>query len=590
MTPRISVLALSLALGSSPAAAASSADTDTHVALPDGGQFGPGMHRFSASRIGGGDFVRTADGVDPATVEISGHDGLVIDGGTFRTAHPVDLTRGVVMDRGKSIALYNKAQPDPAAAAGGPPGGGYRLYTAAEVREIFASGDPARIRAAFTSADAKGVAPEPLTEAAVLAALSAANAVNLARTKTTWRLAADNGDVVVNGGRFDFHSVNRQSIEAGAGTLVWNAGDLISQGGGFETTLQGTAGIELLGGTLISSGLVDGVATTIQYDPRQRLDRDRWTRGKSLALVTDGDIDIGRAGQPGPEIRVTDGMLKIGEGSNRTGSADTAAGPRLVNLYSGSLTLQGEHRSTLLMLERGFDVVTMVRGGTLNIVSAQSLIDTPTDNASMWNMRTVLEDGTINLDNGQLIGPDSAINGGVVNLIGSSAIYSPIGALTISAGTVNVGPQSFIGAIKGDSKARSPYPTAQQDLVISGGTLNFRVVAPQAGQPLVVGTHIGGIFAGDNNPARRSGPTLSIGTDTRINVDASALPAGEYRVADFASVEAGDGTLAIATAVPVHDSAGAVIGMLDTDGEMTLQVGRSGNAPASRSWGYGSGI
>ena len=572
MTLPVSILALSLALAASSATATSTTDSSSAAtAIPAGGQFGAGTHSFEATRIAGGDFVRTADGVEPATVEITGHDGLVIDGGQFRTENPVDLTRGIELGRGKSISLYNKVHPDATgAAAADAPKEGYQFYTAAQVREIFASGDAERIRKAFTSADAKGTPPEPLTEAAVLAALSAANDVLRARGQAAWQLTAENGDLVVNGGVFDFHSVNQNRIVASKGKLVWNAGKLSSRGGGGETVLQGTTGIELLGGSISTNGTVDGTANPIYYDQRKRLDRDRWTLGKYLTMVTDGDIDIGRAGQPGPDIGVSDGMVQMGPASRRAEDRTAKKPTRYVNLRSGTVTLHGEHRSTLLAL--GADVATMITGGTLNVSSAQILIDTPTESPTMWNMRTVLENGTINLDNGQVLGPDSEIKGGIVNMAGLSAISSPTGALTVSGGTFNVGPQSFIGAIKGDSKARSPYPTDQHDLVISGGTLNFRVVAPKAGDPLVVGTHIGGIFAGDNNPAKQGEPTLTIGKASRINVDASALPAGQYRVADFASVDAGDGTLAIAAAVPVHNPAGKVIGSLDTGGNLSFQV------------------
>ncbi|WP_228062529.1 hypothetical protein [Lysobacter sp. H23M47] len=572
MTHHVSVLALSLALAASPHAAASPADDDTNVApLPDGGRFGAGVHRFSASVIDGGDFVRTADGIEPASVEIRGRDGLVIDGGTFRTAHPVDLTRGVELGRGKSISLYNKTHPEASGAgASRAPRAGYQLYTAAQVSEFFANGDAERIRSAFTSADANDVPPEPLTEMAVLAALGAASSVMRARDQSAWKLTADSGDLVVNDGVLDFNSLNQNLIAARDGKLVWNGGDLSSRGGGGETTLQGTRGIELLGGSISSAGAVNGTVSPIYYDPRQRLDRDRWTLGKYLALVTDGDIDIGSAGTPGPAIRVSDGMVQIMRASKPPGDGATRPPAPSVNLRSGSISLHGEHRSTLLAL--GADVTTVIGGGTLSVSSSQSLIDTPTESPSMWNMQTVLEDGTINLDNGQLIGADSAIKGGVVNLTGLSAIYSPMGALTISGGAINVDPQSFIGAIKGDSKARSPYPTAQQDMVIDGGTLNFRIVAPEPGEPLVVGTHIGGIFAGDNNPAKKSEPTLTIGKGTRIIVDTGNLLAGSYRIADFASVDDGDGTLAIAAAVPVHDPTGAVIGSLATDGSLALQL------------------
>lgn len=576
MRPQLSVLALALALAASPAATAvaNQAEPGSDAkALPDGGEFGVGTHSFQAARITGGDFVRAADGVDPASMEITGQHGLEIDDGRFRTEQPADLTRGIELGRGKSISLYNKVHPnEDAAESDKPPRAGYQLFTKAQVREIFASGDQERIQEAFTSADAKGTPPDPLTEAAVLAALSAANDLVRAREQTAWQLTADSSDVVVNGGVFDFHSANQNRIEASNGKLLWNAGHLTSRGGGGETTLQGATGIALLGGSIRSAGAVDGTITPIYYDPRERLDRDRWTLGKYLALVTDGDIDIGRAGEAGPDIRVSDGMLQIGA-ATKAGNGDAAKAPtQHVNLRAGSITLKGEHRATLLALERGFDIATVISGGTLNVASTQWLIDTPTESPSMWNMRTVLEDGTINLDNAQLIGADNTVKGGVVNLSGLSTIYSPMGTLTVSGGTFNVGPQAFIGAIKGDSRASSPYPSAQQDLDISGGTLSFTVAAPKVGEPLVVGTHIGGIFAGDNNPEKQSTPTLSIGKGVHINVDASALPAGEYRIADFASVDAGDGTLAIAAEVPVHGPSGAVIGTLDTDGNLRLQV------------------
>ena len=573
--PHLSLLALAVALAASPLAIAGPPEVVPAAnTLPAGGQFGAGKQQFAAKLITRGAFVRTADGVQPATVDITGHDGLVIQAGRFGTAQPVDLARGVELDRGKSISLYNKTPPDPAAAAasGAAPGGGYLLYTPEQVREIFATGDPALIRKAFTSADAKGVAPEPLTEASVLAALSAANDVLRARTQTAWQLSAENGDLVVNGGVFDFHSVNQNRIQANKGKLIWNAGKLTSQGGGGETTLQGTAGIDLLGGRIRSAGAVDGKVSPIYYDPRQRLDRDRWTLGKYLALVTNGDINIGRTGRTGPDIQVSDGMLQIGQAPRSGAAPSSKAARQHVNLRSGSLSLRGEHRSTLLALERGFDVVTVISGGTLSVSSAQSLIDTPTESPSLWNMQTLLEAGTINLDNAQLVGADNTVKGGVVNLSGLSAIYSPSGALTVSGGTFNVGPQAFIGAIKGDSKARSPYPSAQQDVLISGGTLNFRAIAPKPGEALVVGTHIGGIFAGDNNPAKQSLPTLSIGKGARINVDTRALPAGQYRIDGFASVEDGDGSLAIAEAIPVHNAKGKIIGSLETDGNLSLQV------------------
>jgi hypothetical protein len=566
MTARVSVLALSLVLACHVSADAS--------ALSSAEQFAAGVHQRGAGRIRGGEFVRNADGVAPAMVEITAVNGLVIEDGHFRTAAPVDLTRGVELARAKNIALYNKFQPISAGDGTrvGAAESQFNFYSEDEVREIFAAGDRTKIEKAFTSADAKGVAPQGLTEDAVLAALRSAVALDDARTKPAWVLRSRAGDLVVNGGDFDFQSVNQNLLEAAAGKLIWNEGALVSSGGGGDTVLQGNRGIDLIGGRISSAGAIDGAVTPIQYDARRRLDRDRWTLGKYLALVTDGDINIGRPGQAaGPDIRVADGMLKIGS-ATPADPAKRPASAQYLNLYAGSITLDGEHRSTLLALERGFEVITRVRGGTLNIRSAAHLIGTPIESPSLWNMRTLLEAGQINLDNAQVIGTDNVISGGVVNMRGVSAFYSPRGTLAISGGTVNVGPQAFIGAIKGDSRVRSPYPTAQQDLAITGGELNFKAVAPAPGQPLRLGTHIGGIFAGDNDPAKTNRPTLRLGTGVRINIDTAALAPGNYTVPDFVSVDAGDGSLQIAAPVLIGSASGPYQGVVDTDGRLTLQV------------------
>lgn len=560
MTLHVSVLAIALALAVPVPASAS--------ALPDGGQFGAGVHEWAATRITGGDFVRTADGVDAARVDITGHAGLVIDGGRFRTLQPVDFTHGIELSRGRSLSLYNKVAPvDGTAGADA----GFNLYTEGEVRELFASGNQERIVQAFTSADAKGSSPA-ITEAAVLAALRAANGVAHARNQVAWQLTAGSGNLVVNGGEFDFHSANQNLVQALAGSLVWNGGTLESKGGGGETVLRGSTGIEILGGSIHSLGAIDGTPTPIQYDDRRRLDRDRWTLGKYLALITNGDINIGRSGQPGgPDLRVSDGMLRIAA-TTPPDKTNPAKAPQRINLLAGAITLEGKHRSTLLSLERGFDIETVINGGTLNVSTDRSLVNTPAESASLWNMRTVLEDGTINLDNSQIIGKDNVIKGGVVNLAGRSAFYGPTGTLVVSGGTINLGPEAFVGAIRGDSKARSPYPTSQHDLTITGGTLNFRVAAPGSGQALVVGTHIGGIYAGDNDASRQSKPTLTIGPGVTLNLDTSALLPGEYTVADFVSVDAGDGTLAIAAPIQLGGSAERYTGTLDTDGRLTLKV------------------
>lgn len=560
MPSKVSILMLSLAVALGTGAQASE--------LPKGGEMGAGTHSFETNHITAGHFVRASDGIDAATVDVTGPQELIIDGGDFSTAKPNDYTHGVQLMRGKSISLYNKEQP---VQRPGVPGAFYNLYTVADVKSIFASHDQARIAKAFTSSDANSTPPEHLTEASALAALRAANAIASAREKTAWKLTSANGNLTVNGGTFDFRSVNQNMIAADNGKLIWNGGTLVSSGGGGDTTLQGTAGIDILAGIIKSSGTVDGKLTAIQYDDRQRLNRDRWTLGKYLALASNGEINVGRRGKrSGPVIKVSDGMLKIGVAPGAQAMAGSPAAHHF-NLYSGSVTLQGDYRSTLLMIERIFDVAALIDGGTLNIVTNNRLLQ-DRESPAMWNMKTVLEGGTINLTNGEVIGPDSAIRGGTVNMTGRSSFSSPTGSLTISGGTINVGERSFIGAIKGDSKAQSPYPTSQQDLAITGGTLNFSVAAPAHGRELKIGTDIGGIYAGDNNPAKSSHPTLSIASDTVIKLNTSALTKGTYTAANFASVDAGDGSLHIAAPIQIGGPTLPYSGTLDTNGLLTVEV------------------
>lgn len=504
MQTKVPTLTLSLALATGAAAHASE--------LPKGGEMGAGVHAFETGRITGGHFVRASDGMDAATAVITGERGLVVDGGRFRTAKPHDYTHGIELARGKSISLYNKEQPTQVA---GQPGPAFDLYTAAEIKSIFASANQARIDNAFTYSDANHVPPGHLAEANALAALLAANAIANAREQVAWNLTSPEGNVTVNGGTFDFHSVNQNIIAADTGKLIWNGGKLVSSGGGGDTVLQGTGGIDILGGDLKSSGGVVGKPTAVQYDDRHKLDRDSWTLGKYPAFIINGDVNVARFGQPGPVIHLSDGMLKIGV---VPGTQETAPRTHHLNLDSSSVTLQGEYRATLLTLERTFDVVATIKGGSLNTITGEELVRMPTESPSMWNMKTILEGGTINLTNGEVIGPNSAIHGGTVNLTGRHSFSSSMGGLTISGATINVSGQSFIGAIRGDSKAQSPYPTTRQDLVISGATLKFKVAASARGQELKVETDIGGIYAGDNNPAKASHPTLTIAADTVARV------------------------------------------------------------------------
>ncbi|MEO5829884.1 MAG: hypothetical protein ABIQ36_04885 [Rhodanobacter sp.] len=560
MAFKASLLALSLALALSSSAFAAE--------LPNAIEISAGVHHFEIDRIAKGKFVRIADGTDAATVVVTGQHGLVINGGHFSTAKPVNYTRGIELARGKSISLYNKEKPTQQP---GSPEANYNLYTADEIKSIFASGDKERINKAFTSSDANKIAPEHLTEANALAALQAASEVAAAREKTAWKLISRTGNLEVNGGSFNFHSVNQNIISADAGQLIWNGGNLVSSGGGGDTILQGAAGINILGGSIKSNGSVDGKPTAVQYDDRHRLNRDRWTLGKYLAFITNGDVNVGRLGKPGPVIDLTDGMLKI-DAAPGTQTAATSPRTHNFNLNSGTVTVRGDSRSTLLALERTFDIVSTIKGGTLTIATGKKLARTPTESPSMWNIKTILDGGTINLDNAELIGPNSAIRSGTVNMAGRSSISSPMGSLTITGGTINVGAQSFIGAIRGDSKAYSPYPTSQQDLVINGGTLHFKLVAPAQGQQLKVGTDIGGIYAGDNNPNRSSHPTLSIAPDTVMKLDTSALKKGTYTAVNFASVEESDGKLEIAAPIQLGGPKLPYTGTLDTNGQLSFTV------------------
>ena len=96
--------------------------------------------------------------------------------------------------------------------------------------------------------------------------------------------------------------------------------------------------------------------------------------------------------------------------------------------------------------------------------------------------------------------------------------------------------------------------------------------APAKGQELTVGTDIGGIYAGDNNPAKLSHPTLSIASGTVIELDTSALKTGTYTAANFVSVDPGDGTLQIAAPITMGDPAQRYSATLDTSGLLSIVV------------------
>lgn len=114
--------------------------------------------------------------------------------------------------------------------------------------------------------------------------------------------------------------------------------------------------------------------------------------------------------------------------------------------------------------------------------------------------------------------------------------------------------------------------TGAHGLVISGGTLKVKVAAPAHGHELKVGTHIGGIYAGDNNPAKASHPTLTIAADTVIKLDTEKLSKGTYTAANFACVDAGDGRLQIVAPIAIGGPKLPYSGTLDTSGRLTIVV------------------
>ena len=59
-----------------------------------------------------------------------------------------------------------------------------------------------------------------------------------------------------------------------------------------------------------------------------------------------------------------------------------------------------------------------------------------------------------------------------------------------------------------------------------------------------------------------------------IDIDTRELAPGTYAVADFASVEAGDGTLEITAPLQLGSPDGRYRGTLATDGQLTLVVKR----------------
>lgn len=429
--------------------------------------------------ISGGDFVRKADGVHSSTAVFTAASSsfcgdLNISGGTFRTEQPVNYAQDIVISRDDNIRLYNANDYDAVNKV-------YKLHTAQSVDAVFALGDDA-VRQAFAPANNPNALP---TKAEVMAALNAADNIATARAQTAWDFTAAR-DINVTGGDFRFNTVNASSLYAGR-NLNWDGGTLMASGGGGDVDLIGKEGINIKSGTIKSLGSENGQPFALKYDDRGRLNRDRWTLGGYLNFRTDGDMIVGEKGTAGPEIYYSEGMIGFMK------ATDDGKAPGTLYLNSGSITLDGQFRSTLTM----GNLNTVIDGGTLNIITGDAINRVGTESASMWTLPLRMESGALNLYNSQIVSKDAAINGGVVTMLGDSSLNGSGGKISINGGTINVGERSFIGAIKGDSLALSPYPTTNGDIAIgSGAAMNFAIKAPLAkAAGLTVGTDIGGIYA-----------------------------------------------------------------------------------------------
>lgn len=487
--------------------------------------------------ISGGEFIRKQDGVNAMTAafKVTGQTGsaaatsgdLNISGGTFRTAAKSTIMDGVVISRDDNVRLYNKndstIDPDTGAKV-------YKLHTEASVKALFAAGVAADIKEAFAPKNNADYMP---TEAEVLKALAAANNMAVANTQLAWDFNAAR-NINITGGMFDLTTVNASSFKAG-GTFNFANAKLISSGGGGALTISGKDGINLISGSIASYGGDENGPFALQYDNRNRLDRDRWTLGKYLNFKTDGDIIIGAKGTAGPDIYYQDGMLGFG-----TVTKDAPLGD--LYLYSGTLTLNGEYRSTL---NGGVMANSIIDGGTLRIRTADRINRNELDSASMWTLPVTLKSGLIDLYNAQLGGP-VVMDGGVINAMGDSSINASSSTkVQLNAGIVNMGNKAYIGAIKGDSLKLSPYVTGTKDIELGDKlTVNMDVSKPASGNALTVGKDIGGIYASANNKGTATGgPTsITIADGTKFNItNPLALDAGTYTATSL--VEAQNGTV-----------------------------------------------
>lgn len=478
--------------------------------------------------ISGGDFIREKDGVGGTQLTFNTNNDLNISGGTFKTKEPANYIRenNIVISRDDNIRLYNKADPISA------PDKTYNLHTEDSVKAIFATGNAAAIKEAFAPLHNPDYLP---TETEVLTALKVANNMTASNALTGWAFKASD-NINISGGTFNLTTVNSSSFTAGGFFNFANA-TLLSSGGGGALTISGTKGINIASGVIKSYGGDENGPFALQYDNRNRLDRDRWTLGKYLNFKTDGDIVIGTKGSAfGPEIYYQDGMIGFG-------TVTQGAPLGKLYLYSGSLTLHGEYRSTL---NGGVMADTIIDGGTLNISTNDNINRNELDSASMWTLPVNLQSGTINLYNAQLGGPQVIMDGGVINATGDSSINSSsTGKVALNAGTVNLGHKAYIGAIKGDSLALSPYVTGTKDIVLGDGlNVNMAVNKPASGTALTVGQDIGGIFASSNN---KGVPTIDptsivIADGTSFNIsNPTVLAPGDYTAVNF--IEAQNGVL-----------------------------------------------
>lgn len=539
---------LSLAVLSA-AFAVQAADPD----YSNGGTFSENQ-TITLDNIAGGTFAREKDGANGVTVTIQSDKAMTISGGTFTTSNPAHYTEGVTTTRGDSIGLYN---PNSGAS------GKYSLYTEDEVRQIFKNAaeaeDPSSVlTAAFSTSD--GYTAEDLTVNdldKVLTALRAAQSLSTAQTQDGFVIKSA-GDMTVTGGTFDFDSANASTISSD-GTLVWNGGNLVSQGGGGAVEIRGAEGLQLLSGSIASYGSQNGEADAYGFDYRGDIERNRWTLGKYLGLRSNGDIVIGSENGTGPDIYVRDGMLAF------YADADVSEKGKVL-LQGGSVTLHGVTRSTLTSAWDYSDANSLtsatMTGGTLNIITDDELYASPTDNASMWTIALDMKGGEVNLYNSQL-NSVSTYSGGVINLEGYSSLSNSV---TINGdAVVNIGTHASIGAIPNEKKG---YAANATNVNITGGTLNFAVSAPAEGTALTVGENIGGIRS------NTEGTSVTV-TGATVNFNTGALNEGEYTVEDFVYVANDTGTLNLSA---LNKETLFYASEVDATGNLTLTVGNSTDA------------